>query len=361
MSDAGGQDGQEKSHDPTPQRLDRARREGDVPRSLDAAAAAGYVGLLVAILADGPGIIMRTGDALAAPFRSVDQLLISSSPRGQFMAWANDVAAALSPLFLVPLLAVILSLVAQRAFAPAGEKLIPKLSRISLIATAKQKFGRAGLVEFLKSVVKLVALAIALTVILIARLDEIVGAARAGPNAAALLMGSIFMTLLLATVAITGLIALIDLIWQQIEHRHKLRMSFQELRDEMKESEGDPYQKSARRARAEEIATNRMLADVPKADVIIVNPTHYAVALHWSRAPGSAPIVSAKGTDEIAARIREIAAEHGIPIHSDPPTARAIHATVKIGMEIPEKQYRAVAAALRYAEQVRAMSRAARS
>lgn len=356
MSD-GEQDGQEKSHDPTPQRLEKARREGDVPRSLDAAAAAGYIGLLAVIVADGNGIVTRSSDALATPFRSIDQLLVGSSARGLFLAWLSDVAAAMAPLFLIPFLAVMLALAVQRAFAPAGEKLLPKLSRISLIATAKQKFGRGGIVEFLKSVVKLIALATALTMLLISRLDEIIGAARAGPTAAAMLMGSLFLSLLLATVAITGLIALIDLIWQQIEHRHKLRMSFQELRDEMKETEGDPYQKSERRQRAQEIATNRMLNDVPKANVIVVNPTHYAVALYWSKAPGSAPIVSAKGTNEIAARIREIAAEHGVPIHSDPPTARAIHANVKVGMEIPEAQYRAVAAALRYADQVKKLAR----
>ena len=148
-------------------------------------------------------------------------------------------------------------------------------------------------------------------------------------------------------------IAALDLAWVNFDHRRKLKMTLQELRDETKESEGDPAVKAKRRRRATEIATNRMLADVPRADVVVVNPTHYAVALAWTRKRGSAPRCVAKGTDEIAARIREIAGESGIPIHRDPPTARTLHATVDIGQEIPPELYRAVAAAIRFAEDMR--------
>ena len=117
--------------------------------------------------------------------------------------------------------------------------------------------------------------------------------------------------------------------------------------------------KAQRRSRAEAIATNRMLLDVPKADVVIVNPTHFAVALKWSRAKGSAPVCVAKGEGEVALRIREVAATAGVPIHADPPTARALHATVEIGREIAPEHYRAVAAAIRFADRMR-QRRAAR-
>ena len=137
-------------------------------------------------------------------------------------------------------------------------------------------------------------------------------------------------------------------------------MSFQDLKDETKRTEGDPHMKQSRQQRGREIAMNRMLLDVPKADVIIVNPTHYAVALKWSRAPGSAPICVAKGVDEIAKRIREAAVEHQVPIHSDPPTARALHATVDIGDEIEPEHYQAVAAAIRFADALRNQMRRAK-
>jgi flagellar biosynthetic protein FlhB len=188
-------------------------------------------------------------------------------------------------------------------------------------------------------------------------IDEIIGSV----NASAMMQGVIMMDLLIAMLIVVTLIAMViglgDLLWQNYHHVQKNRMSHKELRDEAKEAEGDPHMKSQRRQRAYEIANNKMMADVPKADVVIVNPTHYAVALKWSRKKGAAPVCVAKGVDEIAARIREAAMEAGVPIHSDPPTARALHATVEIGAEIRPDHYRAVAAAIRFAERMRARSR----
>lgn len=159
------------------------------------------------------------------------------------------------------------------------------------------------------------------------------------------------------TCLIAVTVAGVDLVWQRFDHARKLRMSFQDMKQEAKSSEGDPYIKAQRRQRGQAIATNRMLLDVPTADVVIVNPTHYAVALKWSRARGSAPVCVAKGEDEIALKIREIAATAGIPVHADPPTARALHATVELGREITPEHYRAVAAAVRFADRMRRAAR----
>jgi len=145
----------------------------------------------------------------------------------------------------------------------------------------------------------------------------------------------------------------IDYFWQRMQHLRRNRMSRKDLTEEMKDSEGDPHVKQQRRQRGQEIATNRMLRDVVQADVVVVNPTHYAVALKWSRKGRTAPICVAKGVDEVAARIRAKAAEAGVPLQSDPPTARAIYATVEIGQQIRPEHYRAVAAAIRFAESMR--------
>jgi flagellar biosynthesis protein FlhB len=167
------------------------------------------------------------------------------------------------------------------------------------------------------------------------------------------------LTVLLSiTCVIAVTIAAVDMVWQRFEFTKRNRMTFQELRDETRQSEGDPHMKSQRRSRAHAIATNRMLLDVPKADVVIVNPTHVAVALKWSRARGSAPVCVAKGEDEVALRIREVAATAGIPLHSDPPTARALNATVQIGREILPEHYRTVAAAIRFSDRMRKAARA---
>jgi flagellar biosynthetic protein FlhB len=170
-------------------------------------------------------------------------------------------------------------------------------------------------------------------------------------------MGRLTIEFLALIAVLAGTIGALDYFWQRAEHRRQHRMSHKELRDEAKEAEGDPWLKQERRSRAEAIAANRMMSEVPHADVVIVNPTHVAVALRWSRAPGAAPAVIASGKDEIARRIREIAEAHGVPIYSDPATARALVAEVALEQEIPPEHYRAVAAAIRFAEAMRRRAR----
>ena len=269
-----------------------------------------------------------------------------------------EALAALAPIFLVPIAAVLVSLFAQQAITFSGEKLNPKLSRLSLIQNAKNKFGPTGLVEFGKASVKLLAIAVALFLYLARDLDRMIGAATAEPQVVGGMMLQSLIVLLTITCLIAVTIAGVDVVWQRFDHARKLRMSYQDLREEAKQSEGDPYMKAQRRSRGEAIATNRMLFEVPKADVVIVNPTHYAVALKWARTKGSAPQCIAKGEGELALRIREIAATARVPIHEDPPTARALHATVAVGREIAPEHYRAVAAAIRFADRMRVAARA---
>ena len=157
-------------------------------------------------------------------------------------------------------------------------------------------------------------------------------------------------------VVVSSVIGAVDLIWQRAEHIRKNMMSLQEIRDELRDQEGDPMAKQARRQRSQEIVANKMLVDVPSASVVVVNPTHFAVALRWDGEAGTAPICVAKGVDEVARRIREIAAEHRVPIHRDPPTARTLYSEVEIGQEIFTEHYEAVAAAIRFAERIKRQS-----
>jgi flagellar biosynthetic protein FlhB len=355
-----GDEGGEKIHDPTPERIAEARRRGDVPRSADANAAAAYLGLLAACVAFGGWSIERAAATLTVFVDQPDRLtglVLGPGGAGLSAAIVGEAAAALAPLFLLPLAAVLVSLFAQRAVAFSGEKLAPKLSRLSPVANARQKFGAAGLVEFAKASVKLAAVAVALAVVIRADLDAMIGAATADPRVLGALLAEETVALLTITTLIAAAIGGVDLVWQRLEHARGLRMSHEEIREEVRRSEGDPHVKAQRRGRAEAIADNRMLFDVPKADVVIVNPTHFAVALKWSRAKGSAPVCVAKGEGETALRIREVAETARVPIHSDPPAARALHATVSIGREIAPEHYRAVAAAIRFAERMRRAAR----
>lgn len=355
-----GDEDQDKQYEPTQKKLDDARRKGDLPRSVDLTTAAAYGGFLLAALAAGPGALVSMGSVLTVLLDQADQLSAlvfggaAAPPVGGMML---QVASAAAPWFAGPALLALLAVIAQQALVFAPSKLAPKLSRISPIKTFGQKFGRNGLFEFLKSFLKLVIYSIVLGIFLWTELPRIVGTIRLAPGqvSAELMRLSLGMLFIVLVVALS--LGAADLIWQRAEHLRTNRMSRKELMDEHKQSEGDPAMKQQRRQRAVSIAMNKMLAEVPKADVVIVNPTHYAVALQWDRSGPAAPVCIAKGVDEIAARIREIAAETGVPLHSDPPTARALHAGLEIGQEIGPEHYRAVAAAIRFAEAMRTKAR----
>ena len=356
----GKDDSGEKSHDATPQKIEKSRKKGDIARSMDVSAAAGYLGLFIAFSSVGLSGLGEGAGVLAQMFGNADTLsqsLLAPGGSGIAAAMFGQALKSLVPIFLLPFLAALLVLLAQRVFVVAPDKVKPKASRISPLQGVKNKFGVKGLVEFLKTVAKMSLVGFGVYLFLRSRKDEILGSVRAEPAKVAIMLGEMLSALLLLVTAIAFMIALVDFLWQKYHHLQKLRMTHQELKDESKEAEGDPHMKGQRRARAQEIATNQMLHDVPRADVVVVNPTHYAVALEWARTPGTAPVVIAKGVDDVARRIREVAAESGVPIHSDPPTARALHATVKIGHEIDPDHYRAIAAAIRFATEMRAKAK----
>jgi len=352
---SGADDEADKEHEASQQKLDQARKDGDIPRSADLQTAMATGGFLLALFSLGAWAVSRAGAAGMAALDQADRLstLIKSGGStpiaGMILAMAG---APLSLLLVAPILVLAL-LFATRGIVFAPSKLAPRLSRISMISTARQKFGIDGLVEFGKSALKLGIVSLILYAFLAGRLEEILSSLYLTPAMSAALMARLVLEFLFTVVLIQLALGGADYLWQVFRHRQRHRMSRKEMMDEFKESEGDPHLKSTRRQRAQEVATNRMLTDVASANVVVVNPTHYAVALKWDRAKGGAPVCVAKGVDEIARKIRERAVEHGVPIHSDPPTARAIHATVEIGQEIRVEHYRAVAAAIRFADAMR--------
>ena len=354
MSD--NQDESEKSFEPTPEKLRKAREKGEVARSTDLSVAAAYAGLLLAALGAGSYSMKTTGSALVAMIdrsESMAELVFGGAPSAALAGPIRTVSVAILPWFAIPAALVLVSIVAQRALVFAPSKLQPKMSRISIIANAKNKFGRNGWFEFGKSFAKLLLYSICLGFFLQSKLPDIIGSVAGHGRGVAAMIGRTCVEFLILALLIATAIGAVDAIWQHFEYLRKHRMSRKEIMDESKDAEGDPHMKQQRRARGQEIANSKMIAEVPTADVIIVNPTHFAVALRWSRAKGSAPVCVAKGVDEIAGTIRRIGQEAGVPIHSGPPTARAIHASVEVGDEISEELYAPVAAAIRFAEDMR--------
>ena len=358
MSESDDQSPGDKEHEPSEKKLADARKKGDIAKSAELLGAAGYSGLLLAGVLGAQAVQMTatSGKVLIDQAPAIARLSTESARA----VVGGILQSAVLPIMLllgIPAVLVVLALVAQRGIVFSGEKLMPNLSRISPIATAKKKFGAEGLVEFAKSFAKLLIVSVALGWFLTGHADSILSTSALDSRQGLVLLIGLIGQFLAIVIVVTAAIGALDLLWQRHALLQRNRMSRKELMDEMKESEGDPHTKSQRRQRGQEIAMNQMLADVATANVVIVNPTHYAVALKWNRGSQTAPVVVAKGVDEIARRIREAAAEHGVPIKSDPPTARSLHATVEIGHPIDRDHFRAVAAAIRFAEAMRKQAR----
>jgi flagellar biosynthetic protein FlhB len=354
------EDDDDKQHDPSQRRLDEARQRGEIPRSADITAAASYAGLMISFLVAGANVVQETGQAGIVILDQANLLASRMSESGKAPLADMFVAFAMAalPLLLLPIVAVVLALIAQGSFVFASEKLMPKLSRISPQSIAGQKFGREGLFEFAKSSAKMLAVGVILAWHLSKRAQDIAASVYLQPAESMTLMLGMMVEFLFLTVLLSTGFGALDYLWQKAQHIRKNRMSRKDLMDEMKDSEGDPHVKAQRRQRGQQIAMNRMLQDVASADVIIVNPTHYAVALRWKRSDRTAPVCVAKGMDEIAARIREKAAIAGVQLYSDPPTARALFGSVEIGQQIRPEHYKPVAAAIRFAEALRKRSKA---
>ncbi len=349
-------DSDEKQYEPSAKKLEDARKKGEIPKSADLISASGYAGFLLAGMAMGAASLADLGQVLAGLVARADtlsDLAFDGSGTSLTASIGADIARDLAPWALLPLLFAMLAVLAQRAFTVTGSKLQPKLNRISPLSGAKNKFGRDGLFEFAKSFSKLLIYCAILGVFLWAKMPQILGTVALGPAMVTALMLDLSLTFFMLVLVVAFVLGAVDYLWQHAEHIRKNRMSHKDMADESKESEGDPHIKQQRRQKGYDIAMNQMLNDVPDADVVVVNPTHYAVALKWNRASGRAPICVAKGVDEIAARIRERAQQSGVPLHSDPPTARLLHGILNIGDEVEPDHYAVVAAAIRFAEAMR--------
>lgn len=345
---------QEKSEEPTPRRLEKAREEGQVPRSKELAT-------MMVMICGSAGLLIF-GGLIGGTLKQIFQFNFALE-RGKVFDTtymlnhlgesAINIAIALTPFLAILAVAAFLGPVMVGGWLMSGKAVAPQLSRMSPIKGLKRMFSMRALIELTKSVAKVsLVLGIALA-ILNARTENLLSISSEAPNAATehalWTLGWSFFFLSCATIVI----ALIDVPFQLYDHKKKLRMTKQEVKDEFKETEGKPEVKQKVRQLQREMAQRRMMEDVPKADVVITNPEHYAVALQYDGNTMAAPIVVAKGSDEIAMKIMEIAREHKVDILRTPPLARAVYHNTDIGQAIPEGLYMAVAQVLAYLFQMR--------
>jgi len=263
-----------------------------------------------------------------------------------------EMIAAIAIPFLLLMLAALGGNLIQHRLVWSIEALAPKLSKISPAAGFKRLFSAQALANFAKGLVKLVLIGTVLTVLMWPERGRIMALERADPVTVLPLAQSLAMKLLAAVVAMMAVVAMADYLFQYRQWYERQKMSLRELKEEFKESEGDPVIKGKMKQVRNSRMRKRMIANVPKAAVIITNPTHYAVALQYERGM-EAPVCVAKGVDALALKIREVAGQHSIPIVENPPLARALHATVEVDQVIPLEHYKAVAEVIGYVMRLR--------
>ncbi|MBF6616521.1 MAG: flagellar type III secretion system protein FlhB [Candidimonas sp.] len=344
----------EKTEPASPRRLEKAREEGQVARSRELNT--------FMLLAAGVATLWFTGGRMYESLTDILRsglwfdLRVGHDTNVMLTVAATSAMEAiftLLPLFGILVVVAIFASVSLGGFLISAKALEPKFERMNPIKGVARMFSAQTMVELLKTLAKAAVIGIVAFMVISHYRDQMISLMHATPTAA--LTTGIGLVALCCALIVAGLIliVLIDAPWQIYSHHKKMRMSLQDVKQEHKESDGDPHVKGRIRQQQRAMARRRMMSEVPSADVIVTNPTHYAVALVYKEGGAGAPRVVAKGSGLVAARIREVADEHKVPQLSAPPLARALHHHVELGQEIPGELYAAVAEVLAWVFQLR--------
>ncbi len=349
-------DDTERSEDPTAKRLDDAIKRGDVVRSAEVNTWFMMAGAVLVLMV----FATPMAQTLEMTFRGVlanSYQIPADGPAVAHLAKniAVDVLAALGIPFLLLTLAALLGTAIQHRIVFSVEPLIPHLSKISPAAGMKRLFSLQALANFAKGLAKLMIFGAVIAALLWPQRHRLAGLITTDPALILPFTKSLTMQMLGTVVAILAVVAMADYLFQHRQWYERQKMSVREMKEEFRQSEGDPMIKGKIRQLRQARARKRMMAAVPKASVVITNPTHFAIALQYDRGM-TAPICVAKGVDLIARKIREVAEAHGIPVVENPPLARALHGTVEIDQEIPQEHYRAVAEIIGYLMRLRRLA-----
>jgi flagellar biosynthesis protein FlhB len=346
-------DGNEHTQDPTPRRLDEAIKRGDVAKSIEVST--------WFTIAGGTLVLMMFAAPSATSLQAMFRGLLANS--GQIPAngpalghLARDllrsVLAVLGIPFVLLALAAFIGNAVQHRLLFSVEPLLPRFSKISPAAGLARLFSRQALANFAKGIAKLTLFGTVIAALLWPQRHRLGGLIATDPAVILPFTRALAMQMLGTVVAILAVVAAADYLFQYRQWYERQKMSVREMKEEFRQTEGDPAIKGKIRQLRFARARKRMMAAVPKASVVITNPTHFAVALQYERGM-NAPVCLAKGTDLIARKIREVAEAHNIPVIENPPLARALHGTVEIDQEIPQEHYRAVAEIIGYVMRLR--------
>ncbi len=347
---------QEKTEEPTERRIEESRKKGQVARSKE-------LNTLLSLMAAAIGMVFLGQYLMADLFKlmtsglSFEPIRLTSSDQ-MFEVIREQMGmglAAILPILGLLVFAAFLGPIAMGGAVFSVESLAPKLEKLSPIKGLVRMFGIQSLMELIKALCKFLLVAAAAIIIIYYSMQDLIGLGFMTVVSATANAGGLLLWSFIGFSAVLILVAAIDVPFQLWNHKKQLKMTLQEVKDEMKESEGRPEVKSQIRRMQRQLSESRMMDAVPTADVVITNPTHYAVALKYDQEGNGAPRVVAKGQDFMAKRIREVATEHDVPLFEAPPLARALHGMVEIGHEIPADLYKAVAQVLAYIFQLKTL------
>lgn len=345
---------QQKTEEPTERRLQESRKKGQTARSKE-------LNTLLSLMAAAIGMVFLGQYLMTDLFQLMTQGLAFEPQRirnaDQMFEVMREQAAmgvgAILPLLGLLIVAAFLGPVAMGGMVFSFEAVAPKLEKINPIKGLGRMFGLQSLMELIKALCKFLLVGAAAVVIIYYSMESLIGLGFTTIFAAVASAGDLLLWSFIGFSAVLILVAGIDVPFQLWNHKQQLMMTLQEVKDEMKESEGRPEVKSQVRRMQRQLSESRMMDAVPMADVVITNPTHYAVALKYDQEGTGAPKVVAKGQDFVAKRIRELAKAHDVPVFEAPPLARALHGMVEIGYEIPGDLFKAVAQVLAYVYQLK--------
>ncbi len=353
MSD-GGQDDSEKTEEPTPKKLEESRKKGQVALSREVNNWVMLFTGTIVVLAIGPHSLTALKNHMQAYIEKAH--LMPSVPGGMGFILGDsfwEVMGILTLPLIILVIAAFLGPFVQIGPLIAPHTIKPDISKISPMAGFKRLFSLRSIMEFVKGILKIGIIGVIGVILLYpfyASVDHMVGL----PVAVMMEELQILVLRLMSGILVVLLVvAVADLVYQRYEHHKKMMMSKQELKDEYKQTEGDPHVRAKLRQLRQEKARVRMMQAVPEADVIITNPTHYSLALKYKPEEMDAPILIAKGVDDLAMRIREAAKENDIPLYENKPLARALYDTVEVDQMIPEEHYKAVAEVISYVFQLK--------
>ncbi|MGG6896307.1 MULTISPECIES: flagellar biosynthesis protein FlhB [Rhizobium] len=339
------EDKDSKTENPTEKKLRDTLEKGNVPHSREATIFATMLATVIYVTFFLPARMGRMGEILRDLFEKPDQWKLETGPDAisLFIRIGWEIANMVLPAVVLFLTFGIGASMFQNLPTPVLERIRPQFSRISPVAGWKRIFSMTGLVEFGKSLTKIVIVSVIMFFVLRSQFFHSIDAMASDPQTIFVRLATIVQRILVIVLLATAVVGIADILWSRYHWFDELRMTKQEVKDEHKQSQGDPIVKSRQRSIARDRARRRMMKQVPRATLVIANPTHFAVALRYVREENDAPVVVAKGQDLIALKIREIAEANNIPVFEDPPLARSMFAQVSVDSVIPSVFYKAVA------------------